>query len=201
MRWTWCRLCPRGVHFAAQDVSVLAAAIRREPWGRKQSTSASVIPGSRCLHLYFLKTDFVTGFFFYVSLHLISWLISSSPCSTWFLYSQTVNPTPRKLLQEIIVWGTNFGGKPGKSYHGRSFSAVASGCKYLNKSSPWLPSNASVAWTKLIFISPFRMLAPPRNKTEIGPKRCFQLSLFIRKLHIIRLWESENMTQTKLFVP
>lgn len=189
-KWTWGEpgvgSVHRGVHLAAQDVSVLAAAIRSEPWGWKHLTDAAVVvPGSLCLHLYFIKTDFMTGifFFFFVCVALsdfMGWF--TLPPSHMVSHFETASPTPRKFLQEIIVWGTNFGGKPWKSYQGPPFFAIASGYKYLNKSSPSLPSNAWVAWTKLIFISPLRMLAPPRKKTKIGAKRCFQLSLFIQKL-------------------
>lgn len=151
-----------------------------------------------CLYLKFIQTDFLTGISFLKCPSVwFHGLFHPPPVGHGFLYFKSVTLHPEYFSRKIIVWGTNFGGKPWKSYHGRSFFAIASGGKYLNKSSPWLPSNASVTWTKLIFISPLRMLAPPRKKTKIGPKkRCFCLSRNLELHFISVLLGKENVIQT-----
>lgn len=106
-KWTWgepgVASVHGGVHLAAPDVSVLAAAIRSGPPGRKHLTGAAVVvPGSPCLHLYFIKTDFMTGIFFFFFFFVAPssdfmgcFTLPSVPHG--FILLKTANPTPRKI--------------------------------------------------------------------------------------------------------
>lgn len=112
-KWTWGEpgvgSVHRGVHLAAQDVSVLAAVIRSEPWGRKHWTGAAVVvPDSLHLHLYFIKTDFMTGIFFLCAPASDFMGCFTLPlCPAWFhiLKPSILHPenVSRKSLSEALI--------------------------------------------------------------------------------------------------